>query len=100
MKNLSLKLNDCSPETLKCEASTELALQLSGQLFKQVRVTGQGTWERAPEGPWQLRKLKIESFAPLDIAKASTVLAKMQALGGLKWAEMDDPHGLISDMRG
>ena len=94
-----VRLEGANGETLKCEASTAVALQLSGLFLKQVRVTGQGTWERSPEGLWQLRKLKIESFEPLDTAKASTVLATMQALGGLKWAEMDDPHGVAKDLR-
>jgi len=97
---IPVRLEGANGETLLCEASTEMAKQLSALLFSQVRVNGQGIWERSPEGRWSLRKLKIESFQPLDTSKASSVLATMQSLGGLKWAEMDDPHGVARDLRG
>jgi len=92
-ETVPVRLEGANGETLHCEASTGIAQQLSALLFKQVRVSGCGAWERLPEGRWRLRKLKIESFQELDISKASSVLVKMQSLGGLKWAEMDDPHG-------
>jgi hypothetical protein len=99
-ETVPVRLEGANGETLHCEASTGIAQQLSALLFKQVRVSGCGAWERLPEGRWRLRKLKIESFQELDTAKASSVLVKLQSLGGLKWAEMDDPHGVAKDMRG
>lgn len=89
---LPVRLEGANGEALYCEATTDIAQQLSALLFRQVRVSGHGMWERSPEGRWQLRKLKIESFQELDTSKASSVLEKMQALGGLKWAEMDNPN--------
>lgn len=97
---IPVRLEGANGETLHCEATTEIAQQLSALLFKQVRVSGRGTWERSPEGTWKLKKLKIESFHELDAGKASSVIARMQSLGGLKWAEMDDPHGVARDLRG
>lgn len=97
---IPVRLEGANGETLHCEASTDIAQQLSGLLFKQVRVRGHGAWERSPEGRWRLRKLKIESFQELDTSSASIGIAKMQALGGLQWPEMDDPHGVASDLRG
>jgi hypothetical protein len=99
-ETVPVRLEGANGETLHCESSTDIAQQLSALLFKQVRVSGWGAWERLPEGCWRLRKLKIESFQELDTAKASSVLVKLQSLGGLKWAEMDDPHGVARDMRG
>lgn len=69
-------------------------------LFKQVRVSGQGTWERLPEGGWRLKKLKIESYQELDMARVGDVVGQLQSIGGLKWADMEDPHGIARDLRG
>lgn len=97
---IPVRLEGANGETLYCEASTAIAQQLSPLLFKHVRVSGQGSWERSTEGVWRLKKLKIETFQELNTTKASSVIRKMQSLGGLKWAEMDDPHGMARDLRG
>ena len=97
---IPVRLEGAHGETLHCEASTTIAQQLSPLLFKHVRVSGQGIWERSVEGIWRLKKLKIETFQELDNTKASDLIAKMQSLSGLKWAEMDDPHGAARDLRG
>lgn len=99
-ETIPVRLEGANGETLLCEASIEVAQQLSALLFKQVRVSGPGAWERSSEGRWRLRKLKIESFQELDTSSAGSVLAQMQSLGGLKWAEMDDPHAVAKDLRG
>lgn len=96
---IPVRLEGPNGQTLHCEASTEIAQKLSGLLFKQIKVTGQGFWERSVEGQWRLRKLRIESYAELDASKTSTVLGKMRSLSGLKWAEMDDPHGTAMELR-
>ena len=96
---IPVRLEGPNGQTLHCEASTEIAQKLSGLLFKQIQVTGQGFWERSVEGQWRLRKLRIESFTELDASKTSTVLGKMRSLSGLKWAEMDDPHGTALELR-
>lgn len=94
-----VRLEGPDGQTLHCEASTEVAQKLSGLLFRQVRVTGQGFWERTPDGKWRLKKLKVETFTELDASQASSVVEKMRSLQGLKWAEMDDPHGVARDLR-
>lgn len=96
---IPVKLEGTHGETLHCEASTAIAEQLSGYLFKQVRVSGHGQWARTVEGRWSLRKLTIESFDVLETTKAGAVIAKLQSIGGLKWSEMDDPHGVAKDIR-
>lgn len=99
-ETVPVRLEGPAGQTLHCEASTELAQKLSGLLFKQVRLTGQGLWERSLDGSWRLKKLKVEAFTELDTSKAGSVLEKMRSLNGLKWAEMDDPHGVARDLRG
>ena len=89
---IPVRLEDANGQTLHCEASTEVAQRLSALLFKQVRVTGHGVWERSVDDRWRLKKLKVETFTELDASKASSVLEKMRSLNGLKWAGMDDPH--------
>ena len=90
-ETVPVRLEGANGETLFCEASKEVAQSLSHLLFKQVRVSGQGTWERPSGGGWRLRKLKIETFQELAASNVSAVMANMQAIGGLKWAEMEDP---------
>lgn len=99
-ETIPVRLEGANGETLHCEATTEMAQQLSALLFKQVRVSGRGIWERSPEGAWKLKKLKIELFQELDTANAGEVVARLQSIGGLKWADMDDPHGVAKDLRG
>lgn len=98
-ETVPVRLEGANGETLHCEATVEVAQKLSASLFKQVRVKGPGIWERSPEGTWKLKKLKIDSFQELDTTKVSDVVAKLQAIGGLKWADMDDPHGAAKDLR-
>lgn len=99
-ETVPVRLEGASGETLYCEASTEMAQRLSALLFKQVRVSGSGIWERSPEEVWKLKKLKIESFQELDTAKVSDVVSRLQSIGGLRWADMEDPHGVARDLRG
>lgn len=99
-ETVPVRLEGTNGETLNCEASTEIAQQLSTLLFQQVRVSGSGTWERTPNGSWKLKKLKVESFQELDSSKLSSVLSKLQAAGGLKWAEMENPHRVAKNLRG
>ena len=63
-------------------------------------MSGPGIWERSPEGTWKLKKLKVESFQELETAKVSDVVSRLQSIGGLKWADMEDPHGVARDLRG
>ncbi|MFY0663753.1 MAG: hypothetical protein JXQ97_03965 [Natronospirillum sp.] len=96
---IPVRLEGANGETLHCEATVEIAEQLSAYLFKQVRVSGHGQWARTVEGRWSLRKLTIESFDVLKTANAGAVIAQLQSIGGLKWSEMDDPHGIAKDLR-
>ncbi|MGO1232830.1 MAG: hypothetical protein ACTMHG_03815 [Marinobacter sp.] len=98
--SIPVSLEGANGETLRCEASIDIARGLSSLLFKQVRVSGHGTWERSSEGTWKLKKLRIESYQELDAAKVGEVLGRLQSIGGLKWADMDDPHGVARDLRG
>jgi len=97
---IPVSLEGAHGETLRCEASIDIARGLSSLLFKQVRVSGHGTWERSAEGGWKLKKLKIESYQELDSALVGDVVGRLQSIGGLKWTDMDDPHGVARDLRG
>ena len=99
-ETVPVRLEGANGETLYCETNTEVAQKLSAYLFKQVRLTGHGMWERSADGRWRLKKLRVEAFRELDTAKASAVLAKLRGIEGLKWAEMDDPHVVAMDLRG
>lgn len=53
-----VSLEGASGETLLCEASIDITRELSSLLFKQVRVSGYGTWERSPEVGCRLKNFK------------------------------------------
>lgn len=96
---IPVSLEGANGETLRCEASIDVARGLSSLLFKQVRVSGHGTWERSSDGIWKLKKLKIETYQELDTAKVGDVVDRLRSVGGLKWADMEDPHGVARDLR-
>lgn len=99
-ETIPVRLESVNGETLYCEAPTDIAQRLSPLLFRQVRVSGQGSWERSPEGTWKLKKLKIETFQELDSAGLGEVTNRLRSIGGLKWADMENPHDVAQDMRG
>ncbi|MEE3171105.1 MAG: hypothetical protein VX324_13395 [Pseudomonadota bacterium] len=99
-ETVPVRLEGANGETLHCEATMAMAQQLSALLFQQIRVAGPGLWERLPEGGWKLRKLKIESYQELETTSFGDVVSRLQAVGGLKWADMEDPQGVAKDLRG
>lgn len=95
-----IRLEGADGETLLCETNVQIAERLAHLLFKPVRLTGEGEWERRPDGSWRLIKLVISSFAKLEDVGFKAAIAKLKAAGGVKWDDMPSPHSEILESRG
>ena len=82
----------------KCRASRKLAAQLAPYLFQQnIRVFGEGEWNREETGDWVLYRFHINRFAPLDNAPLSDVVTRLQAVQGATWSK--NPSEDLSTIR-
>jgi hypothetical protein len=65
--------------TMKRTTARELAPFLYGP---KVRLTGNGRWERHPNGVWKLLEFRVEGFTPLDERPLAEVLQELRQLPG------------------
>jgi hypothetical protein len=76
----------------QCLASRTVARELAKHIFETtLRVYGIGRWTRTAEGEWTLESFTIRDFHPLSEEPLSAVVAKLRAVTGGGWAEIDDP---------
>jgi hypothetical protein len=99
-ETIPVRIEGADHETLYCEADIEVAERLGQLLFKTIRVSGDGQWERKPDGVWKLTKLKITSFVKLEDVGFREAVAKLKAAGGINWNDASDAHSEILDNRG
>ena len=99
-ETIPVRIEGADRETLHCEASIDVAERLGQYLFKTVRVSGDGQWEREPDGSWKLVKLKISSFVKLEDIGFKDAVARLKAAGGVNWNDISDAHSEILDSRG
>ncbi len=94
-----VKLTSANGTTYRCQASVDLAMQLAPLLFSYVRLEGKGTWDRKEDGTWHLQKFIIHSFEKLQDTSLKESVNALKNLNGLRWGEMDDPHGELDRTR-
>jgi hypothetical protein len=97
---IPVKVEGADGEMMSCEAPKSIAVDLAHLLFKQVRLNGEGEWERRPDGSWRLLKLRIDSFKELKDIGLKAAIAQLKATGGIKWNDMPAPHTEILESRG
>jgi hypothetical protein len=97
---IPVRIEGADNETLHCETGIDVAERLAQLLFKPVRVSGDGEWERKPDGSWKLIKLKITSFTKLEDIGFKEAIARLKAAGGVDWNENSSAHSEILDTRG
>ncbi len=95
-----VRLEGADGETLHCEADVALAEKLAPLLFKPVRLTGEGEWQRRTDGSWRLIKLKVSSFVRLEDMSLKEAVKRMKAAGGIGWNENNKAHAEILESRG
>lgn len=84
-------------QTWRCELTRELARELRAHLYETpIRVFGDGRWRRDAAGKWQLEQFRITHFERLDDAGWPATVARLRAIKGAEWQQMDDP---LKDLR-
>ncbi|HTW64713.1 MAG TPA: hypothetical protein VME17_08875 [Bryobacteraceae bacterium] len=78
-ETISLYIRD-GKNTFICIASREQGREISGQLFRQVRVSGTGKWVRNELGKWKLVQMTLGSFLPLQDQPLSQSIRSLRAL--------------------
>jgi hypothetical protein len=85
---------------LRCEMTREMARQLGPHIFgPPLRIFGEGRWRRAPEGNWDLEQFTATHFEVLDNASLPEVVARLRAIEGSEWKELEDPLGELRRIR-
>ncbi len=83
-----------------CRVRRELALALRPYLMEtQLRLFGEGRWQRDEHGTWLLDKFYISTFAELDDASLSDAVKKIQAIRGMEWDDLKDPIAELQRLR-
>ena len=75
-----LQMQNLSGEILSgFSTSRSLAKTMSGLLFKPIRVTGIGSWDRSAGGEWKLAKMLVQSYEVLRDDELKGVVRELQA---------------------
>ncbi len=86
--------------SFQCLASRAVARELAKHIFETpLRVYGQGRWLRSAEGEWHLESFTIRDFHPLVDDTVSSTLAKLRAVPGNEWNDLDDPLAEAAKLR-
>lgn len=84
-----------------CAAKPAIAEELSHFYGKTVRVHGIARYTRGKEGMWKLEHFEIHSYDPEPVANDSfgETIAKLKAIPGNGWNEIDDPLEELRKLR-
>lgn len=74
----------------------QLALHFRGDA---IRAHVHGSWKRNSEGVWEPLALYLDRFDELSDEPAGEILSRLSSLPGNRWATMDDPDGLLRNIR-
>lgn len=79
----------------------ELAKQIASHFFGDpIRVFGTGTWTRCSDGVWKLDRFVAHGFEPLDSRPIADLVNELRAIPDNGWANLDDPIGEWTKLRG
>jgi hypothetical protein len=98
-ESVPVRLAGANGETYLCEATREIASQISPHLYCQVRVSGSSIWVRTDKEGWRLKKLRIESYKVLSESALGAALSNLRVNHGVNWGDMEDPHAIALDLR-
>ncbi|WP_455853109.1 hypothetical protein [Pantoea endophytica] len=96
--SIPVKVEGANGETYHCEATPALAAELGAILFQNIRVNGEGDWERKDD-VWKLKKLKISSYETVKKVSLKEAVKAIRSVSGSQWAEEDDPHAILQTLR-
>lgn len=79
-ENAQLLIQDFSGEIVSgCTAPRNLAPELGALIYKPIVVHGVGSWCRSAQGKWELSRLHVQSFEPLEDLSIDQVLMEAEA---------------------
>lgn len=85
----------------QCYASRSVARELAKYIFDApLRVFGQGRWFRTNKGKWILETFTIRDFQPLNDESLGTAIAKLRAVEGNEWNDLENPAKELAKIRG
>ena len=80
-----------------CTASRAVAQNMGHLIYHPIRVSGVGSWHRSEAGKWELSRLHVQTFEPLDESELEDIVAKLRAVN-VQWP--DDALEQLQAMRG
>jgi hypothetical protein len=97
-ENAQLLIQELSGNVIAgCTATRAVAQQMAHFIYRDLRVSGVGSWHRNEDGKWQVSRLHVQTFEPLDESGLEDVVAKLRAVN-VKWPE--DSIQQLQAMRG
>jgi len=81
------------------ETDRDTALRIARHIYEQLRIFGIGRWLRDREGNWVLKKFRVDRFDVLENDDLKDVIDRMREIEGSGWKRMDDPIGVLQDLR-
>jgi hypothetical protein len=79
--------------------SKELAKELGARMYEQLRLNGVGIWTREEDADWELKRFEIDTYEELSDEPLLSVVTRLRAAAGSKWAEMHDPLRELERLR-
>lgn len=96
-ENAQLLIQELSGKVVAgCTASRSLAQEMAPLIYKPIRVSGVGSWQRTEQGKWEINRLHVQSFEQLEADEHEDVVAKLQ---GINVAWPDDSIEQLLAMR-
>ena len=97
--NASIQLQDLEGNIVSgFTAKRALAKDLAHHMWDPVRLFGVGQWGRSEDGVWQLERMQVQGFDPLEDESLAMTMSKLRA-AKVDWPT-DSIQQLIRERRG
>lgn len=93
--DVKLRISTDTFGVVYCHANREMGIALRDFLFEQVKITGQGNWQRSADGAWTVSDVTITDYAPISKGNLRDTVDRLRALD-IDWPE--DVLGEIDDL--
>jgi hypothetical protein len=98
-ETISIRLQNGELIYSNCETTRAIARELGKHLFEPIRIHGTGRWTREPDGRWDLRNFRVQSFTTLEDGSLRDTVAALRAVQGNGWKDLQDPLAELDDLR-
>lgn len=95
-----IQIEDSDGRPIKGSLTRDLARQIAPHLYQPLRFEGDARWVRGASEEWELLSFRVKSFSEVAGDSLVDVLARMRAVPGNAWRELDDPIGQLRVQRG